>query len=60
MTEQKPKYDYVYIWGNNPVRARYKGKRCRVLARGRMNSWLIEFEDGEQTCSSRRALRRIK
>ena len=30
-----------------------KGQRCRVLARGRMNAVLVEFEDGERVISSR-------
>lgn len=47
----------VYLWGNNPVRAKLKGRRCRVLARGRMNSILVEFEDGYKTVTSRWAVR---
>lgn len=47
---------YVYRW------ARYmpwKGRRCRVLARGRLNSALIEFTDnGQRAIVSRNALRR--
>jgi len=39
---------YIYVWGNNPVRAKLKGKKCKVLARGKMNSALVEFEDGER------------
>ncbi len=34
------------------------GRRCRVLARGRLNSVLIEFEGGEQCVCSRYAVRR--
>jgi hypothetical protein len=34
-----------------------KGEPCRVLARGAMNSALIEFEDGFRTIASRNALR---
>ena len=51
------KYPYAYIWGNNPVRAKWQGKKCRVLVRGKMNSVLIEFENGEQVNTSRNALR---
>ena len=36
------------------------GTGCRVLARGRMNSILIEFEDGVRHVVSRYAVRRIK
>lgn len=49
---------YIYSWGNNPVRAKLKGKVCRVLARGKMNSALVEFENGEKQIISRNALRR--
>jgi len=47
----------IYRWGNNPVRAKYKGKRCRVICRGKMNSCLVEFENGERIVTSRNALR---
>jgi len=36
-----------------------KGQPCRVLARGNMNSILIEFEDGYKVITSRYAIRRI-
>ncbi len=49
----------VYAWGNNPKRATMKGRACRVIARGRMNSVLIEFLDnGQRTLTSRYAIRR--
>jgi hypothetical protein len=35
-----------------------KGERCRVLARGAMNSALLEFEDGYQVITSRSGLRK--
>ena len=37
-----------------------KGQRCRVLARGGMNSILVEFEDGFKTITSRYAVRKAK
>ena len=37
-----------------------KGRKCRILAAAKMNSILIEFEDGQRECVSRRAVRRIK
>ena len=52
-------FDYVFVWGNDEKRALLKGKRCRVLARGRMNSVIVEFEDGQQECTSRNAVRLI-
>jgi hypothetical protein len=45
---------YVYRWN----RCGRKGQRCRVLARGSLNSCLLEFEDGWRMVTSRNALRR--
>ena len=50
-------YPYIYRWGNNAIRATFKGKACRMLARGTMNSCLLEFEDGRQLVASRIAVR---
>lgn len=50
-------FDLVYVWGNNPVRAQLKGRRCRVLAKGKMGSILLEFEDGYKTVTSWRAVK---
>lgn len=56
-------HTYIYSWGPRfrvpglPVLDR-KGQRCRVIVRGRMNSALVEFEDGYQAVVSRNALRR--
>lgn len=49
---------YIYRWGNNPKRAGLKGRRCRVLARGKMNSIMVEFEDGSREITSRNAVRK--
>ena len=61
-------YPYRWAWGPKPGYDRgslprmfdrdRKGERCRVLARGRMNSALIEFEDGYRVVTSRNGLRR--
>ncbi|MBA7674067.1 hypothetical protein ES703_82274 [subsurface metagenome] len=48
---------YIYSWKNNPRRQALYGKRCRTLAWGRMNSVLVEFEDGNKEVISRHALR---
>lgn len=45
---------YVYYWH----RMGRKGQLCRVIARGSMNSCLVEFEDGFKAVTSRNALRR--
>lgn len=47
----------VYAWGNNEKRATLKGRTCRVIARGRMNSVLVEFENGQREITSRYAVR---
>jgi len=50
---------YVFQWGNNAKRATLKGRTCRVIARGTMNSALVEFTDnGQQEVISRNALRK--
>ena len=52
-------YLYIFCWGNNPVRAKYKGKRCRILADDRKkNTMLVEFEDGHKMTTSRQAVRK--
>lgn len=47
---------YVFRWN----RLDRKGQTCRVMARGAMNSCLVEFEDGWRMVTSRNALRRKK
>jgi hypothetical protein len=48
---------HVWRWRTNlPERF---GQPCRVLARGRMNSALVEFEGGLQHVVSRFAVRRV-
>lgn len=37
-----------------------KGQPCNVLARGKMNSILVEFEDGYKVVTSRFAVRLAK
>ena len=56
---------YIYRWGNSKTecgrfRLKFKGRKCRVLHRGKMNSCLIEFLDNnEQLNTSRNALRKV-
>lgn len=50
--------EWPYFWR---VRARLPdryGQPCRVLARGALNSALVEFQDGTQVITSRNYLRR--
>ena len=37
---------YRFAWRNNPKRATLHNRLCRVLARGKKNSVLVEFENG--------------
>jgi hypothetical protein len=59
-----PEYPYVWFWRTNHVRGgrmfdrNRKGERARVLARGAMNSALLEFRDGYRVVTSRSGLRR--
>jgi hypothetical protein len=45
-------FPYIYRWD----RQERKGQPCRVLARGKMNSCLVEFEDGYTMVTSRNAI----
>lgn len=49
---------HVYRW--KKFRPDLFMKPCRVLARGKMNSCLVEFQDGTQHIVSRNAVRKAK
>jgi len=51
---------YIYRWGNNEKRKTLKGRYCDVLYRGKMNSCLVEFENGQREVISRNALRKTR
>ena len=51
---------YLYAWQNNEKRKELYGRRFRVLYRGRPNSALVEFENGQREVISRNAIRRIE
>jgi hypothetical protein len=46
---------HVWFWH----RLGRKGQLCRVLARGKLNSILVEFEDGYRVITSRYAVRKL-
>ncbi len=58
-----PVMRYRYAWGPRGAADwrgfDRKGQTCRVLARGAMNSALVEFDDGFCAVISRNALRRV-
>lgn len=47
-----------YIWRVRTRLPNRKGTRCQVLARGKMNSCLVQFEDGYKVVTSRNYLRK--
>ena len=47
-------YPYVWYWH----KLGRKGQRCCVVARGKMNSIMVQFEDGLQVVTSRFAVRK--
>jgi hypothetical protein len=52
------KFPYVYGWKNNSKRLTLYGRRFRVIVRMKMNSALVEFEDGQVEVISRNAIRK--
>ena len=50
---------YHYIWFWRRKLGDRKGYQCKVLARGKMNSILVEFRDGFKVITSRFAVRKI-
>jgi len=50
--------DYPYIWYWKARLPERKGQRCVIIARGRLNSVMVEFEDGYRVVTSRFAVRR--
>lgn len=49
-----------YAWANNEKRKTLKGRKCKILVRGKMQTILVQFENGQCETVSLRALRRIK
>jgi len=52
------RFDRVYRW--RKYYPALMGRRCRILARGRMNSALVEFADGSKHVVSRFAIRKVR
>jgi hypothetical protein len=53
-------FDYIYRWKNNTKRATMYKRVCRVIARGKLNSCLIEFLNGQREVVSRNSIRKEK
>jgi hypothetical protein len=58
MTDPSGKMTHVFIWRNNVMRERYCGCFCRIIKTMKRNSVLIEFMNGNQLVTSRRAIRK--
>lgn len=53
-----PDAEYIYAWGNDPARAKMKGRHCRIV-KNLGYERLIEFVDThERAVVSKMALRR--
>ena len=52
-------FTHRYAWGNNEKRKALKGLPCRILARGKKGSILVEFKGGQREITSMRAVRKI-
>ena len=48
---------YPMVWHWKKRLPERKGQRCRILARGTLNSVLVEFEDGWKVIASKWAVR---
>ncbi len=57
-------YPLVYAWKLcalwGPKGSPFYGLRCRIIARGGLNSRLVEFEDGNTAIVSGNSLRKAK
>lgn len=52
--------DMTHVWWWKSRLPERKGQACRVLARGSMNTVLVEFEDGYRVTTSRFAVRLLR
>jgi len=53
-----PDVPFPYIWRWRARLPERYGQRCRVIARGTLNSCLLKFPDGYRVVTSRNALRK--
>ena len=62
MSDPNCQTDIVYdrMWWWRKWLGHRKGQRCRIVARGNLNSAMVEFEDGTRVITSRYAVRRHK
>ena len=49
----------THVWRIKTRLPERKGQHCRLVARGRLNSCLVEFADGTRVVTSRWSVRKI-
>jgi hypothetical protein len=52
--------EYPYYWRVHTRLPERYGQRCKVTARGSMNSCRVEFPDGAKYITSRNFIRKVK
>lgn len=57
---QRTLSEWTHVWYWRKVMPERKGKLCRVVATGTLNSALVEFEDGHKCVTSRYAVRKLR
>lgn len=55
-----PSSEWPHVWFWRAKLPERKGELCRILARGKKNSVLVEFVDGTRVITSRHAVRKRK
>lgn len=51
---------WTHVWRVKTRLPERKGQLCRVAARGRLNSCLVEFPDGFRVITSRWSVRKVR
>lgn len=49
---------FPYVWHWRTKMPERHGSRCRIVERGKLNSIMVEFEDGVRVVTSRFAVRK--
>ena len=52
--------DTIYYWRVRTQLPQRQGTTCRVIARGKLNTALVEFADGVLVVTSRNYLRKLR
>jgi hypothetical protein len=63
MRDSSVTYPLIYAWRLRVLWGKdspYYGRSCRIVARGSLNSRMVEFDNGDVAVVSGNALRRVK